>query len=326
MKSFTAVARTLAAFALAAFVGAAVAQQTYPSKPIRFIVAFPPGGSTDLVARLVGQKLTESWGQPVVIDNRPGGNSVIATEAVAKSAPDGHTLLLTTSTLLINPNLFANLPYNWAQDFAPVTTLATTEFVLVAHPSVAAKNLQELIALAKSKPNQLNYGSSSIGGPTHLGAVLFEMLTGAHLQHIPYKGGSPVLTDLLSGQVQLALQVPASVIAYIRSGKLRAIAISGEARSRSLPEVPTFAEAGLQGFNAGNWFGVIVTAGTPKEIIDKLATAIRGVLATPDIRDKLASQGMEPLISTPDQFAAMMRAEAVKFAKIIKSGNIKLAN
>ena len=326
MKSSAAVARILTVGMLIGFAGSAAAQQVYPNKPIRFIVPFPPGGSTSIVARLVGQKLTESWGQQVIVDNRAGGNTIIGTEALLKSRPDGYTIMIVVMTHVVIPNLLPNSPYDPTKDFAAVATLAGSELVLVLHPSVPANNLQEFIALAKSKPGQLNYASTGRGGPNHLAAELFNVMAGVKMQHIPYKGGGPALTELIGGQVQLTFNVPLNLIPHIKAGKLKALAISGETRLPALPQVPTFTEAGLPGFDVNLWQGVVTLAGTPKEIIGRLSTEITKILAMPDIKEKLVSQGMGPLISTPDQFAALMKADMARFAKIIKTANIKLEN
>jgi tripartite-type tricarboxylate transporter receptor subunit TctC len=304
--------------------GGAAAQQEYPNKPIRFITPYPPGGGTTVVARLVGQKLAESWGQQVLVDNRGGGNTIIGTEAAAKSAPDGYTILLVDNALAALPHLFRSLPYDTFKDLAPVATLTSIEYVLVLHPSVPANSLQELIALAKAKPGQLNYATSGSAGAGHLAIEMLSMMTGAKMQQVPYKGGGPALTDLLGGQVQVHLNVPINLIPHIRTGKLRAIAISGESRSPALPQVPTFTEAGVPNFEVRYWQGVMAPAGTPKPIIDKLSAEFARILATPDTRDKLGSQGAEPFISTPDQFGALIKTFSAKYATIVKTANIKI--
>ncbi|MFH0934632.1 MAG: tripartite tricarboxylate transporter substrate binding protein [Pseudomonadota bacterium] len=317
----------LAFAALSLVSGLAVAQQAYPVKMIRFIVPFPPGGSLDPVARLVGQKLAESWGQTVIVDNRPGGNTVIGSEALVKSSPDGHTILLVGgSTHLINSLLISHLPYDSIKDFAPIATLVRSEYLLALHPSVPANNLQEFIALAKSQPGKLNYSSSGSGNLNHLAGEFFNMMAGVKLQHIPYKGGGPALIDLLSGQVQLQFNVPIGLAQHIRSGKLKAIAITGDSRAAILPLVPTFTEAGLPDFDLKSWQGVFAPAGTPKAVVDKLSSEMGRILTMPDVREKLASQGMEPYFSTPEQFATLMNAELAKFAKIIKAAGIKFEN
>jgi len=326
MQAFNAVMRMVTLGVLMAIAGPAVAQQDYPSKPIRLIVPYPPGGSNNVLARLIGQKLTESTGQPINVDNRPGGNTVIGSEALVKSPPDGYTLMLTSATHVINPNLYPNLPYDAIKDFAMVGTVASTEEVLVVHPSIPANNLREFIALAKSRPGQLNYSSSGGGNLNHLAGEMFCIMTGVTMQHIPYKGGAPALTDIIAGQVQLGFQVPVNVIAHIKSGRIKALAITGENRLASLPQVPTFAEAGLPEFEAKVWFGVFAPAGTPKGIIDKLSAEIGRILTLPDIKEKLASQGLDPYISTPDQFAALVKAEMTRYAKVIKAADIKPEN
>ncbi len=324
MRSFSAVARLLLAGVMFVFVGVAAAQQAYPSKPIRFIVPFPPGGSTDPLARLVGQKLSIKWGQAVIVDNRPGGNTIIGTEALAKSPPDGYTILLVTRDLVLLPHLVSYLPYDPIKDFAAVASLAKAQFILVLHPSVPANNLQEFIALAKSKPGQLNYATSGLGNATHLAAELFQSMTGVKMQHIPYKGGAAALTDLLSGRVQLWFPNTVGISAHIKSGKLKGLAVTGDKRFASMPQVPTFDEAGLPGFEMAGWFGILAPAGTAKEIVDKISKEVALVLAMPDVLEKLESQGSQPFTSSPEQFAALLRSELARYGKIIKSANIKV--
>ena len=322
-KIFTAPACLLTAGALAAVASLAMAQPAYPGKPIRFIVPFPPGGSTNIVARLAGQKVSDSLGQQVVIDNRPGGNTIIGTEAVARAAPDGYTILLVSSPFVIAPSLLASLPYETVKDFAPVATISVSQLMLVVHPSVPAGSLKEFIALAKARPGQLNCGTAGSGGITHLALELLNMQAGIKLQHVPYKGGGPAAIDLIGGQVQLSINVPINFIQHIKSGKLKAIAISGENRTAALPQVPTFAESGLPGFEVNNWYGVVAPAGTPRAIIDKLSAEFMKVPAMPDIKETLLSQVMDPLITTPDQFAALIKADMARYAKVVKVANIK---
>ncbi len=310
---------------LLALTGSAIAQQDYPSRSIRFVVPYPTGGTPDILARLVGMKLTDSWGQPVLVDNRPGGNTVIGTEMVYKASPDGYTILSMSGAHVTTP-LLTVTPYDAIRDFAPVATLAVSEFALVVHPSVPAASLKELIALAKSRPGQLNYASSGSAGAPHLAAELMNAMAGIKVQHVPYKGMGPAVTDLIGGQVQLAFAPPVNFIAHVKSGKLRAIAISGDTRSPALPLVPTFNEAGLPGFEARSWYGVLAPAGTPTAIINKLSTEIARIVNLPDIREKLVSQGADPLISTPERFATMMKADASRMANVIKSANIRLDN
>ena len=301
-----------------------LAQQAYPTKAIRFIVPYPPGGSTDPMARLAANKMAERWGQSVVVDNRPGGNTIIGPEAVAKAAPDGYTILLASSALLTTPSLIPRLPYNVIRDFTGVATIAKSRFVLVVGPSVQANNLQEFIALAKSKPGQLSFASSGIGANTHLSAELFNRMVGTKMNHIPYKGSGVLVTDLISGRVELSFQVPITVMTYITSGRLRAIAITGDTRAPALPEVPTFNEAGLPGFHTEGWFGIVAPAASPKAAINKISSEMAAILALPDARDYLIKQGSEAFISTPEQVTALIKADIGRYARIIKDANIKV--
>ena len=310
---------------LMAVVGAAPAQQPYPTKPIRFIVPYAPGGPTDVLARMIGQKLSERWGQPVIVDNRPGANTMIGTETLAKAPPDGYTIMMMAIAHAIIPNLLPT-PYDPIKDFAPVTSVASGELILVLHPSVPASNLQELIALAKSRPGRLNYASASTGGPPHLAGELFDILTGVKTQHIPYKGAGPAITDLIGGQVQMMFSPADAALPHIRSGRLKPIAVTGKSRSPITPNVPTFSEAGLPGFGVRNWFGILAPARTPKAIVDQLSAEIGRIVALPEIRERLISQGMDPFVSTPEEFAALIKSDLALYGKVIKSNNIKLEN
>lgn len=303
---------------------AMAAEPTYPTKPIRFILPNAPGGSNDVIARLIGEKLTASWDQPVIVDSRPGGNNVIAAEALIKATPDGHTILLITAAHAINPLLFPKIPYDAIKDFAPVATLVSTQYILVLNTAVPANNLREFIALAKAKPGQLNAAGSNTGGIQHLALELFNMLADVKLQHVPYKGGGPGMIDLIGGQVQAAFNNSITVMPHIKSGKIKAIGVGGNTRLSVLPQVPTFAEAGLPGFNASNWFGVVAPARTPDTPIRKLASEIARIQGLPDFREKLAAQGVEPFVSGPEPFAAFIKAEIAKYGKIIKAANIKI--
>lgn len=260
----------------------------------------------------------------MIVDNRGGGNTIIGTEALAKSAPDGHTIFLADATLAVLPHLYRDLPYDTLKDVAPVASISVSPQVLVVHPSVPANNLQEFIALAKARPGQLNFASSGGATTNRLAAELFCMLTRVKMQNIPYKGAGAAITDLIAGQVQLIFNVPINVLPHIKSGRLKAIAITGETRLAALPEVPTFTEAGLPGFNMGPWYGVAVPGGTPREIVDKLSAEVAKILRMPDVRDRLESQGMRPLISTPEQFGAHVKSEIARFAKIVEAANIKI--
>jgi tripartite-type tricarboxylate transporter receptor subunit TctC len=300
------------------------ASPDFPTRPVRMIVPYPPGGSVDPVARLVSQKLTEMWKQQVIVDNRPGASTIIGTEAVAKAAPDGYTLLITASTHVSNALLFSNLPYDSVKDFAPVATLYKAEFVLVENPSVPANTLKEFIALAKSKPGQISYASAGPGNANHMAGELFSRMTGVQLLHVPYKGGGPLTNDLLSGQVQLYFAVPAAVLQHIQAGKLKALATTAETRLPLMPDVPTFAEAGLPGFGMRSWIGVLAPAATPPAVVEKISADIARILAMPDVKEKLESQGQIPFTMTPAQMATMMRDDSAEFARIIKAANIKI--
>lgn len=302
--------------------GTAAAQLAYPTRAIHFITPFPPGGSLDPLTRMSAQKLSEKWGQPAVVENRPGANTIIGTNAVAKAAPDGYTLLVAGTPHVVNPSLFAT-PYDAIKDFAPIATIARSRQILVVNPALPVNNLQALIALAKSKPGQLNYSSSGTGNTNHLAGELLCALTGSRMQHIPYKGAGPAIVDLISGQMQLSFHVPISVIPHIRSARLRPIAISGTTRAQALPQVITFAEAGLPAFEIAGWTGMFAPAGTPKDIVDKISGEMARILASPDIVERLVNQGLEPFISSPEQFAALLKSDMAKFATLIKDANIK---
>ena len=295
----------------------------YPSKPIRMIVTFPPGGSTTIVARMIGQKLTDSWGHQVVVDNRGGGNTIIGSDAMVKAAPDGYTLLHVTSTHTINPSLLKT-PYDAIKDFAPVATLVGTETLLVVNPQLPANNLQELIALAKAKPGELNFASSGSGTANHLALELFSILAGIKMQHIPHKGAGPAVTDLIGGQVQVFTNNALPLAPFVKSGRMRAIAISGDKRLLSLPDVPTFTEAGVPGFVANSWQGVMAPARTPKVIIDKLSAEYSRILRTPEVRDTLQKMGADTMVGSAEQFAALIKTDLVRYAKLIKDAKIKL--
>ena len=304
--------------------GAATAQQNYPNKPIRIITPYAPGGATTVLGRLLGDKLTQAWGQQVLLDNRPGGNTVIGSEAMVKSAPDGYTLLLITSTHVINSVLLPNLPYDAVKDFAPVATLAGYEPVLLINPSLPVNTLQELIALAKAKPGQINYATAGgNGSATHLTGEFFKMLAGVKITQVPYNGTGPVVAALMAGDVQMHITPPAIFISAIKAGKIKALAVGGETRLPSLPQVPTFAEAGLPAYQLKGWYGVLAPAATPKPLIDRLSAETGKILGMPDIREKLLNQEMAPFINTADQFAVLIKSEIVKFDRIVKTANIK---
>ncbi len=310
---------------LAALPAAALAQQNYPNRPIRFIVPNAPGGSTSVAARLMGEKLTASWNEQVIVDNRPGGNNIVAGEALQRSAPDGQTILLVTAAHVINPILHPDKPqYDAFLRFPPVATLVSTNYILVVNAAVPAGNLKELITLAKSRPGQLNAAVSNTGGIQHLALEYFNVLAGVKIQAIPYKGGGPGITDLVGGQVQVAFNNTLTLLPHIRSGKIRALGVGGDERIPILPQLPTFAELGLAGYSVKNWFGVVVPTHTPREIVAKLAGEIIRIQGMTDFKEKLAVLGVEPFVNGPQPFAALIRSESLKYAKIIKAANIKL--
>lgn len=314
----------LALVMVMAMTSSAHAQPQYPGKPIRFVVPYAAGGSVEPLVRLFTVRLTESLGQPMIVDLRPGGNTIIGTEVVAKSPPDGHTVLvMTVPNHAINALLIPRLPYDSVKDFAPVTTISTSDYVLVLHPSVPANNLKTFITFARAKPGELNYGSVGSGGISQLGVEVFCMMTGIKMQRVPYKGSAPALIDLVSGQLQVGFNTPISAVQHIRNRRMKAIAISGERRNSALPEVPTFAEAGLPGFEMRVTYAVLAPAGTPRFAIDKLSGEFGKLVAQADIRERLAAQGMIPFHSTPEQLAALLQADLAKYAKVIKAANIR---
>ena len=297
--------------------------QSYPSKTVRLIVPFAAGGSTDIIGRTVAQKLTELWGHTIVVDNRPGGSTVIGTDIVAKSPPDGYTLLVTPAPFTIVPSLIAKLPYDPGKDFEPITLINTTPLVLVVHPGVPAKSVQELIALAKARPGALNFGSSGSGGSNHLAGELFNAMTGVKMVHIPYKGNAPALTDLLGGHVDLVYNGLTSALPFIKSGKLRALAVTGLGRAGALPDVPSLNESGLKGFQAVAWNGLTAPARTPKDVIGKINTDVVKIMKSPELIERLKAEGSDPVGNTPDQYAAFLRDEITKWRKVIKFANVK---
>jgi tripartite-type tricarboxylate transporter receptor subunit TctC len=316
----------VAAFAVTAVAVPAHAQApAYPTKPIRLVVPFPPGGATDLLARDVGQKLTEAWGQSVVVDNRPGAGGNIGTELVAKAAPDGYTLEMgTVGTHAINASLYAKLPYDHVKDFVPVILVAGVPNVLVVNPSVPANTVAELIAYAKANPGKLNFASSGAGTSIHLSGELFKVMAGVQMTHIPYKGSAPAVQDLIGGQVQLMFDNLPPSLPQIKAGKLRALAVTSAARAPALPDVPTLAESGLPGFEASSWFGVLAPAGTPPAIVAKLNAEIAKWLATPEAKEKLSKQGANAAGGTPEDFAKHIAVETAKWAKVVKESGAKV--
>ena len=315
-----------AAAALAASLAAtAVLAQVYPGKPIRLIVPFAAGGGNDNVARLVGKRLADSLGQPVVIDNRPGAGGVVGAELAAKSAPDGYTLFLGgVGSHAINPNLHAKLPYDPIKDFAPVSLLAQAPLVLVVHPSVPVHDVAEFIAYARAHPGRLNFASNGNGSSSQLAAVLFGSMAGVDMVHVPYKGLAPALTDLLAGEVQLMFSSVVAILPHIKAGKLRALAVTGAKRLAFMPELPTIAESGLPGYEASSWYGILAPAGTPRDIVMKLNAELAKALEQPEVKNSLLAEGAEPAGGSPERFAAHIRAEMERLGKIIRDAKIRL--
>ena len=314
----------LVAFGMACPAIAAAAAQDYPSRPVRFVVPFAPGGSTDTLARTMSQKLSEYIGQQVVVDNRSGANGNIGMEIVARAVPDGYTILLGyIANLAIAPSLYGKLPFDPVKDYAPITQIASSPNVLVAHPSVPAKNFKELIALAKAKPGQVNFASASVASVGHLTGELLNNLAGIKMVHVPYKGSGQAVTDLLGGHVQLMFSGFSSTLPHIKSGKLRPLVVTGIRRSPALPEVPTIAESGFPKFEATAWYGVLAPAKTPKPIVARLHAETVKVLHLPEVKERLGNLGFEIVGSTPDEFAAYLKSEIGKWEKVVKASGAK---
>jgi len=311
-------------FAVLLLTGCAAFAQVYPAKPVRFIVPFAPGGGNDVIGRLVSSSLSERLGQQVVVDNRGGAGGIIGSELTAKAAPDGYTLLLGhIGTLAINAGLYPKLSYDPIRDFAPVCLVATAQNILVVHPSLPARSVKELIALAKAKPGQLNFVSGGIGGAGHLAGELLNSMAGVQMVHIAYKGAGPALTDLVAGQVQLMITNMPAAMPHLKSGRLRALGVTGANRSPLMPDLPTISEAGLPGYELTNWFGVVAPAATPRAIVERLNEAIVSGLKTAEMRERLAAVGAEPVGSTPAAFAAHIKSETGKWSKVIATAGIK---
>ena len=304
---------------------AAVSAQEWPSKPIRFIAPNLPGGPTDILARLIGQKLAESLGQPVIIENRAGAAGNIGTEAAAKSAPDGYTLVTgNNATFGANVSLYKRLGFDPVKDFAPVVFVATQPNILVVHPSLPVNSVKELVVFARARPGQLNYSGSGMGANAHLAAELFKSMTGTSIVHIPYKSAAPALTDLIAGETQLMFATALSVVPHIKANRVRALGVTTAKRSRSMPELPTIAESGVPGFEASTWHGVLVPAGTPAAIIDRLNGEINRMLQQAEVRDRLAVLGAETIGGSPKEFADHIQREIPKWAKVIKTAGVRL--
>jgi tripartite-type tricarboxylate transporter receptor subunit TctC len=299
--------------------------QGYPSRPVTLVVPFPPGGSTDILARLLGHQLSEEFGQSVIVENRGGAGGSIASEAVARSKPDGHTLMMGhIGTLAVNVGLYSKLGYDPVKSFAPITTVARVANVLVVHPDVPARSVAELIAYAKKNPGGLNFSSGGNGSAAHIAMTAFADAAGLDLVHVPYRGTAPSVTDLIGGRVQMTMTGAPAVLEYVRRGTLRALGVSTAQRLASAPDIPTIAEAGLPGFDASQWYGVVAPAGTPEPIIAKLNAAIRRAMATPKIAESLESDGATPWVGTPDEFRLHIVAEIARWGELIRRANLRL--
>jgi len=296
--------------------------QPYPTKPVRMIAASSPGSAVDIVARIVAQKLGEQLGQQVVVDNRAGAGGNLGAELAAKAAPDGYTLFMGTPAHAINTGLYRKLNYDLIRDFSPVTQVTSGQYVVVVHPSLPAKSIRELIALARGKPGQLNYASAGSGNATHLAGELFASATRIKLVHVPYKGSGPAVTDLVGGQVQLMFANLVAALPQVKTGRIRALAVTGQTRAAAAPELPTVIEAGVPGYVVTSWFGVLVPAATPRELIMKLNAELARTMSAPDVRDRLAADGAEPTTGTPEQFGAFLRAEIAQWTKVVKDAGI----
>jgi tripartite-type tricarboxylate transporter receptor subunit TctC len=319
-NSWLAAAAFLAA-AASAIAPAALAQE-YPTKPVRIVIGFPPGGATDLVSRLMAPKYTEIFKQQFVVDNRPGANGVIASDLAAKAAPDGYTLhLATIGSLVISPAI-SKVPYDPLKDFVPISQAVALQNIFIVHPTLPVKSLKDLIALARAKPGALNYASSGNGSPGHLSGELFKGMAKVDMIHVPYKGGGPAMVDLIAGHVEIFVAVISTAVPQVKAGKARALAVTGDKRAEALPEVPTVAETGLQGYESLNWYGMVAPANTPRPVIERLHKATVAVLAMPDVRKTLLDNGIDAASSSPEQFAAYVKSETAKWTQVIKAAKL----
>jgi tripartite-type tricarboxylate transporter receptor subunit TctC len=301
---------------------AAHAQQ-YPSKPVRFISPYPAGGGNDTLLRIIGEKLGEQMGQRIIVDNRPGANTIVGTELLAKSPPDGYTFILVPNSFATNPGFYPKLPYDTIKDFAPVGQIAQSPQMIVAHPSVPVRTLQELFALAKAKPDTLSYGTSGNGSVGHLAGVLLSMMSGVKLTHVAYKGTAPAVNELIGGHIPLMISSMIATLPHVRSGKLKIIALTTAKRSQAIPQVPTISESGVPGYDATLWYGILAPGRTPEPLVKRMNTELGTVLRTPDIVEKLSTQAVEPHHTSPEQFAALIRSEHAKWTKVISTSGVK---
>ena len=316
--------RRLASVAVLLGISAAACAQSYPARPIRLVLGFPPGGSTDLVARLVAQRMSDAWGQQVVVDNRPGANGMIGADLAAKASPDGYSVLLSSiGPMAINASLY-KMPYDIVNDFAPITYTGNVANLLVVHPAVPARDVKELMALARARPGQLTFGSSGTGGAPHMAVELFKLLAKVNVVHVPYKGGGPAMADLVGGQISGSFASMPSSIPFVKSGKLRALAVTAPKRSPALPAVPTISEAGIPGFSVLDWQGLFTTAKTPPEIVARLNAEVVRILALPDVVERLTTAGVEIQTSTPKEWGDFVKSEINKWAKVVKDAGVKV--
>ncbi len=313
-------------FAGALLFAATAAAQTYPSGPMRMVIPFPPGGGTDILGRALAQKLNEAWGVPVVVDNRGGANGTIGAAVVAKSAPDGQTLLIVPGGFAVNPSIYKFLPYDSLKDLAPVMQLAASPLVVTLHPSFPPRSIRELIAFLKTHPDTVNYGSSGNGSPPHLATELFKTMTGTKMQHIPYKGAGPAAIDVIAGQIPIYFMNALQAVPHIRGGRLRALAVTSDKRFPALPDTPTIAEAGVPGYAMTNWYGLLVTGGTPGSSIARLHAEVVRILGLPEIRERLINEGATIIASTPDEFMAFLKKEIATNARIVQASGMTASN
>ena len=316
--------RGVCAAVLAVIPLATAIAQNYPTRPIRMLVPFAPGGGTDLVARAVAQSMSQGLGTTVVVDNRPGANANIGNELAARAVPDGHTLIMTSSALTINPNLYRKLPYDAIKDFAPVSLATHVPYILAAHPSLGANTFQEFIAVARSKQKQISYGSAGTGNATHLAMELLKVMAKIDLVHVPYKGTGQALTDLLANHVQAYWATMPPTLPHVKAGRLRGLAVGSVKRAKAIPELPTVAEMGYAGYEAGSWFGVLAPAGTPRPIVARLNTEVHKALAAPELNERLSAEGAEPAPNSPEEFAEFIKAEIVKWGRVARAAKIEL--
>jgi tripartite-type tricarboxylate transporter receptor subunit TctC len=314
---------TVLAFAVAALAGTAVSAQSYPNKTVRIVVPYAPGGNTDFTARVIATKLTDVFGQQVVVENRAGGATNIGSDLVAKAPADGYTLLMGGASNAINMSLYQKLPYDTLRDFAPVSLCVKGANVLAGHPSLPARNVKELIALAKTKPGKLNYASSGLGSSNMMAGELFKLMAGVNIVHVPYKGNAPALTDTIGGQVEMIFSGVPALLPHFQSGRLRAIAIGSLKRFPAIPEVPTIDESGLKGYEATTWFGLLAPVKTPRDIVIRLNSEVGKILAGKEVSERFVSEGIDPVGGTTEQFGAFIRDEISKYAKVVKAANLK---